>query len=194
MLESVIGTLTMYFQNMMTTNALGFLVGMIAGSSVLPIPSESILVSMGLMGFDPLYAAVLGGVGSTVGAAIAYYIGKLYGRALVEKVGKYFFLTQRGVKTMDKWAERFGPVTVLTSRLVPIVPHKVFSIFAGITKIDFKNFIILTLVGSVPRSFILVYFGNYVGALNSMWAVVGSIILIFVLPLIFVKVVDLTKS
>lgn len=186
--------LTAYIEGIMNANALGFLLGMVAGTSVAPIPSESILLSLGLMGFNPLYVAILGGVGSTIGAAIAYWIGKRYGRALVEKIGKYFFLTQKGVGNMDKWSDRFGTSTVLLSRLVPIVPHKIFSIFAGITKIDFKNFTILTLIGSVPRCFILVYFGNYISNFNNIWIVALSIILIFIFPLFFSKLVNVIKS
>jgi uncharacterized membrane protein YdjX (TVP38/TMEM64 family) len=47
----------------------------------------------------------------------------------------------------------------LIGRVIPIVPFKVFSIAAGITKIPFVPFIVCTLVGVIPRMFILALFG-----------------------------------
>lgn len=194
MIDSIISVLTAYVQQLMTANALGFLLGMIAGTSVVPIPSESILVGLGLLGFDPTYVAIVGGIGSTIGGTIAYWIGKRYGRFVVDKFGKYFFLTQDKLDTMDKWANRFGSYTVLLSRLIPIVPFKIFSIFAGITKIDFKNYVIMTFIGSIPRCFVLAYFGNFILSLKNLWLVALSIIFVFAFPLIFSKLVDLTRS
>ncbi|PIO05780.1 hypothetical protein COT29_04280, partial [Candidatus Micrarchaeota archaeon CG08_land_8_20_14_0_20_59_11] len=45
---------------------LGILVGMFLESSIVPIPSEAILVTAGLLGFDPLTVAVYGTIGSTL--------------------------------------------------------------------------------------------------------------------------------
>jgi len=185
--------LAAFVESLMTSNSLGFILGLALGSSVLPLPSESLLLGMGLTGMNPVEAAVYGGIGSTIGATIAYYIGKAFGRKFVEKIGKYFFLTERALAAMDEWAERFGSAAVLVSRLIPIVPHKIFSIFAGVSKINFKNFLLLTLIGSVPRCFLLVYFGNVVSTSN-IWLIAASFIAIFAFPLLFTKVVDLARK
>lgn len=194
MFDSLLEPLAMYVQQLMTVNALGFLTGMIAGTSFVPIPSESILVGLGLLGFDPLYVAILGGIGSTIGGTIAYWIGKKYGRLVVDKLGKYFFLTQDKLDTMDSWANRFGSYTVMLSRLIPIVPFKIFSIFAGITKIDFKNYVITTFIGSIPRCFVLAYFGNLILSLKNWWLIALSIVVVFAFPLIFSKLVDSMRN
>ena len=49
---------------------------------------------------------------------------------------------------------------MLIGRLLPIVPFKVFSIAAGFTKIPLVPFMTYTLLGVVPRVFLLAWFGN----------------------------------
>lgn len=190
MLEFLIAEL----RNLMTYSPLGFVLGTLLSSSVVPIPSESILLAVGLAGINPVEAAIYGGIGSALGAIAAYWIGKYFGSKLVKKVGKYFFLTKSGTHAMKKWSKRFGSPTVLLSRLIPIVPHKIFSIVAGMSSIDLKNFLLLTFMGSVPRCFFLVYFGNLISALSNLWLVIASVVVVFVLPLLFAELVNSIKS
>jgi len=179
---------------MTSPDILGLILMTVLSSSILPIPSESILLSMGLLGISPIEAAIYGGIGSTLGSIIAYWIGKTYGRKLIEKIGKYFFITKKTLTTVNKWSEKFGAATVFVSRLIPIVPHKIFSIIAGVFSIDFKNFVLFTLLGSVPRCFLFVYFGNLINKLNGMRAGLISVAIIFTFPLIFTKLANFLKT
>lgn len=187
MFESFIG-------NLISLGTWGLILGTILSSSVLPIPSESVLLAIGLSGINPIEAAIYGSIGSTLGSIVAYWIGKKYGRRLVEKIGKYFFLTKKGIVVINKWSEKLGAATVFLSRIIPIVPHKIFSIIAGISSIDLKNFILFTFIGSIPRCFLLVYFGNLIQKLNNIWFILVSIITVFTFPLIFSKLVNLFKN
>ena len=78
---------------MIDKGAIGILTGMAISSSVFPVPSEAILVSTGLLGISPIKMAIWGGMGSTLGAIVAYLVGKFWGRKLIDKIGKYFFIT-----------------------------------------------------------------------------------------------------
>ncbi len=60
----------------------------------------------------------------------------------------------------ETWVKKYGNITVFVSRLVPFVPFKVFSISAGILKMDFPPFLLYTFLGMIPRSFILAYLGK----------------------------------
>ena len=174
--------------------AIELLITTILGSSILPIPSETILLGIGLQGINPIEAAIYGGIGSTIGSIIAYGIGKAYGKKLIEKIGKYFFITKKTTAALNKWFEKFGSATVFVSRLIPIVPHKTFSIIAGTFSADFKNFVLFTLIGSIPRCFLFVYFGNLINSFSNIWTEVISIAIIFIFPLIFSKLANSFKS
>lgn len=139
---------------------LGILVGMFLESSILPIPSEIILVTAGLIGFSPVDIAIWGSIGSTLGAIVGYYIGLKGGRPFVDRFGKYFFVTPSLVDRAEKKFNKHGGWTILVSRLIPFIPYKVFSITSGILRFDLKTFIIFTFIGSVPRCFILGWVGS----------------------------------
>ncbi|VVB67719.1 SNARE associated Golgi protein [Candidatus Norongarragalina meridionalis] len=138
---------------------LGILVGMFLESSIVPIPSEVILVTAGLLGFDPLTVAIYGTIGSTLGAIVGYFIGKLGGRPVIDKIGPYLFITQEKVLAAEQKFKEWGGWTVFVSRLIPFIPYKVFSITSGILKYDFKQFVFFTFIGSFPRCFLLAWIG-----------------------------------
>jgi len=140
----------------------GVLIGMILESSVIPIPSEAVLITAGLAGIDPLSIAVFGGIGSTIGACIGYLVGKHGGRPLVYRYGRYLMLNESRLLGAERWFNRWGDWTVLLSRLIPFVPYKVFSITAGILKMKWMSFVFFTFLGSVPRCFLLGWIGNLI--------------------------------
>ncbi len=138
----------------------GILIGMFLESSIIPIPSEAVLVTAGAIGFSPWEVAFWGTIGSTLGAAVGYYIGLKGGRPIVDKIGPYLFVTQEKVQKAEKAFSKYGGWTILVSRLIPFIPFKVFSITSGILKFDFKTFIIFTFIGTIPRAFLLAWIGN----------------------------------
>jgi len=144
----------------MSAGPLGIFVGMFLESSIVPVPSELVLVSAGALGFPPWQVAIFGGLGSTSGAIVGYFIGNVGGRPFLKKYGKYFFITKRKLKMVDGWFKTWGEYATLISRLIPLIPYKVFSITAGIAKMNLKKFVIFTFIGSIPRAYMLAYFGN----------------------------------
>ena len=66
----------------------GIFIGMFLESSILPIPSEAILVAAGAIGFSIFDITLFGGLGSTAGAIVGYYIGRYGGRPLLNRYGK----------------------------------------------------------------------------------------------------------
>ncbi|HLD75957.1 MAG TPA: DedA family protein [Candidatus Norongarragalinales archaeon] len=140
----------------------GILIGMFLESSIIPIPSEAVLVTAGALGFSPLEVAFWGTIGSTLGAMVGYYIGKKGGRPVVDKIGPYLLVTQDKVQRAERAFSKYGGMTVLASRLIPFVPFKVFSITAGILKFDFRTFVLFTFIGTIPRAYFLAALGNQI--------------------------------
>ncbi len=163
---------------------LGIFFGMALESSILPLPSEAILISAPLFGYSPLEVAIWGGLGSTVGGVIGYYIGKWGGRPLLSKYGHYIFVTSKKMDVMEKWFKEKGNVVVLVGRLLPMVPYKIFSITAGVAKMDLKNFTLFTLLGSIPRSFVLAWVGYKLVEIGSLPLTIASIIAVILLTII----------
>ncbi len=140
--------------------ALGVLVGMFLESSVLPIPSELVLVGAGAMQIPILTIVIFGSIGSTLGSVIGYSIGKYGGRPFVDAYGKYFLITPEKLSAAEKWVEKYGSFAVFLSRLIPFIPFKVFSVSAGILKMSFIPFLLYTFLGMIPRSLILASLGK----------------------------------
>ena len=148
----------------------GVVIAMAIESACIPLPSEVImplagwmLVKEAGMGWDGiLLAGVLGGLGCTIGSAVAYWIGAVGGRPLAEKYGYYVFVTRRDLDKMDYWFARYGDVIAFVSRLLPVVRTFV-SLPAGIARTNFPKFLIYTFAGSFIWSLGLAYAGYKVG-------------------------------
>jgi len=132
----------------------------------IPIPSEVILPFAGFLAsegeFNIFIIAVVGGLGSCIGASIAYYIGYKGGRPLVEKFGKYILISRHDLDITEKFFARFETPAVFFGQLLPII-RSFIAFAAGIAKADFRKFLIYTFVGSFIWSLGLAYVGRKLG-------------------------------
>ena len=68
-----------------------------------------------------LLAGFYGALGCTIGSTIAYWVGALGGRPLIEKYGKYILINIHLLHTADRWFEKYGEATAFFSRLLPVI-------------------------------------------------------------------------
>ncbi|HHX83776.1 MAG TPA: DedA family protein [Actinomycetales bacterium] len=133
-----------------------------------PIPSEVILPLAGFAaahGTFSLAAAIIWTtVGSLVGALVAYGLGYWLGaervRALFERVP---LLKVADFEKTESWFSRHGPASVFLGRMVPVV-RSLISIPAGIERMNFLLFVVLTTLGSLLWNAIFVVGGYLLGA------------------------------
>jgi len=137
----------------------GVFVAMFLESSIVPIPSEVIIIGAGAIGVSIISIIVFGSLGSTLGAMVGYALGRYAAMPLVLKFGKFILIKPHHIYKAEQFAKKHGTISVLIGRVLPIVPFKVFSIAAGITKIPFLPFVGFTLLGVIPRIAILAFFG-----------------------------------
>lgn len=146
-----------------------------------PIPSEVILTFGGFMttqtDMSVLGVIIVATLGSIGGAIILYLVGRLINKDVIEKwldgkVGKILRFKREDVEKANGWFEKKGKYTVLFCRCVPIV-RSLISIPAGMSKMKFVPFIILTTIGSAVWNTVLVVLGSVAG--NS-WDKIASII------------------
>jgi membrane protein DedA with SNARE-associated domain len=150
----------------------GVFVLMTLESACIPIPSEATMLFAGFNvsnGHYSLLAAVaVGSVANLVGSWIAYAIG-YYGRVdILEKHGKKLHIKPSHIATADRWFERHGDATVFFTRMLPIV-RTFISLPAGVARMPFWRFSVLTLAGCVPWVFLLTFIGKQAGDNWDKW-------------------------
>ena len=135
-------------------------------SACIPLPSEIIMPFAGYLvytgRFSLFWVATAGALGCNLGSAVAYWVGAYGGRPLVEKYGSYILLDRRDLDRTTKFFVRFGPITVLLARLLPVV-RTFIALPAGIARMPQLKFHIYTFVGSWPWCFVLAYAGMKLG-------------------------------
>ena len=132
----------------------GVVVMMAIESASIPLPSEVImplagqyLITRGDNYIGVLEAGFYGALGCTIGSIIAYWIGALGGRPLIERYGKYVLINRHHLHTADRWFEKYGEATAFFSRLLPVV-RTFISFPAGVARMNFGKFVIFTFLGS----------------------------------------------
>ena len=151
---------------------IGVFLLMVGESACLPIPSEATMLFAGFnvsAGEYSLFLATFVGVAANVvGSWIAYAIG-YYGRVdLLEKHGRKVFIKPHHLQWADEWFEKYGDATVFFSRMLPII-RTFISLPAGVAKMPFWRFTILTALGCIPWVFMLVFIGKQAGDRWESW-------------------------
>ena len=135
-------------------------------SACIPLPSEVIMPFAGtlvLAGTMNLWlAALAGALGCNLGSIAAYEIGARWGRAGVERYGRYVLLSHHDLELADRWFQRRGEATVFIARLLPVV-RTFIALPAGIARMPRVRFHIYTFVGSFPWCLGLAYAGKKLG-------------------------------
>ncbi|MEZ4501020.1 MAG: YqaA family protein [Dehalococcoidia bacterium] len=133
------------------------LFGLSAAESVFfPLPPDPLLIALGLRHpVNALWYALITTAGSVLGALIGHWLGRRFGRPLLERLhAKY-------LDRVEALFVRHGFAAIFIAALTPI-PYKVFTIAAGAFGISRTPFLIASIVGRGARFFL-------VGALIFIW-------------------------
>jgi membrane protein DedA with SNARE-associated domain len=154
-----------------SAGAVAVFVLMTLESACIPIPSEAIMLFAGFSvskGELSLFEVVAAGVlGNLVGSWIAYAVG-YYGRLDLLEKNRLIHINQKHLKWADDWFARYGSATVFFSRMLPII-RTFISLPAGVAKMPFWRFTVLTLAGSIPWVLALALLGKGVGSNWEHW-------------------------
>jgi membrane protein DedA with SNARE-associated domain len=144
---------------------------MLLESACLPVPSEAIMLFAGASvaaGDLTLFGVVAAGVlGNLVGSWIAWGVGYLGRVDLLEK-NRFIHLPPKYLRWADDWFERYGDATVFFSRMLPII-RTFISLPAGVAKMPFWRFTVLTALGCIPWVLMLALIGKSVGSNWEEW-------------------------
>ena len=106
--------------------------------------------------------ALAGMIGYLLGAIGGWAIGLYGGRPLLERRGRWFHLSPARLERAERWFDRWGDLAVFIGRLTPVV-RSFNSIPAGVFRMPFWRYSILTLIGSAVWAFALAGVGYGLG-------------------------------
>lgn len=171
---------------------------LIAAESIIPpIPSEAILPMAGFLAasgtfnfFGVLFAATLGSViGATALYGAGWYLGRTRILTLVDRYGGKIGVGMNDVQKAEEWFRKYGRVSVLIGRLVPII-RSLVSIPAGFYRMPLTQFLVYTTLGSLAWNTLLVGAGYL---LEDHWDRVGPYVEIFQYVVIVVAVILIAR-
>ena len=144
----------------------GIFILMALESTVLPVPSELVLIPAGYLAHQGQmsFALILlaATAGCLVGASINYAVALWVGRPFLERWGRYFFVRPELLHKTDKFFDRHGAVSTFTGRLIPGIRHLI-SLPAGVTRMHLGTFAFYTSLGAGLWSLVLTLFGYFLG-------------------------------
>ena len=127
---------------------------MVLQSIAAPIPAFLITLSNAAI-FGWWQGAILSWSSAMAGAALCFFIARVLGRDVVEK------LTSKGaMESVDVFFEKYGNRTIVVCRLLPFISFDFVSYAAGLTNMRFWSFFIATGLGQLPATIVYSYVGG----------------------------------
>lgn len=144
----------------------GIYVLLMLGIVGIPVPDETLLAVSGFLSYKgelSLIPAFLAGfLGSITGITISYFIGRGFGKVVLEKYGHFFHLTKERLEKAREWFRKIGKWALLFGYFIPGVRH-VISILAGTTKMNYPEFALYTYTGGFIWAGTFISIGYFFG-------------------------------
>jgi membrane protein DedA with SNARE-associated domain len=129
--------------------------GVFLENTGLPVPGETMLLAgaaMAQYGWLSLTRVIVTAVaGAILGDNLGFFVGRRYGRGLVERFGGKIGLTRRRLSEFDRFFEKHGGRTVFIARF--ITGLRVFgALLAGASGLRWTTFLVYNAAGAVVWS------------------------------------------
>jgi len=145
----------------------GVILLMAMESSIFPVPSELVVPPAAILaaqggGMSAMGVVLAGTFGSWLGSAITYWVAFFVGRPVVMRFGKFFLMPPEKIERAERFTYRYQGGGIFFARLLPVIRHLI-SIPAGIIRMGFLKFSVLTVIGSAIWCAVLTVLGQKVG-------------------------------
>lgn len=150
------------------TGALVFMV-LYTVTTVFLVPGAILTLAAGAI-FGVIKGTIFVSLGSTVGATVAFFVGRYFARDWVSSkiAGRPRFAA------IDDAIGREGWKIVGLLRLSPVVPFSLSNYFYGITKVKPLGYILASWIGMLPGTLMYVYVGSLAGTLAAVGTGAGT--------------------
>jgi membrane protein DedA with SNARE-associated domain len=154
-----------------------------AEAACIPISSEITFGFAGVLAYQGhlnlALVIALGSLAELGGSYTSYFVGRIGGRPLVHRVGRYVLVTESDIDRAERFLTGRGIWAVPVARMLPFV-RAFTSIVAGLAQMPAVRFGILSLIGTVIYAAVLSSIGYGVGSawqsVSHSLAVAGYII------------------
>lgn len=123
--------------------------------------------------------AILSWSSAMAGATVCFFIARILGRDVVEKI-----TSKAGLKQIDVFFEKHGRLSILIARLLPFISFDIVSYAAGLTSMSFWSFFVATGIGQLPATIIYSYVGGMLTGGAQM--LVTALLILFALSALIV--------
>ena len=142
-------------------------------AACIPISSEITFGFAGVLAYEGhlnlALVIIIGSLAELAGSYASYAVGRVGGKPLVHKLGRYVLVTESDVSRAERFLEGRGGWAITVGRMLPFVRAFV-SIVAGLVRVPAVRFGILSLIGTVIYATVLSCLGY---ALGSEWTKVS---------------------
>ena len=117
----------------------------------IPAPGETVLIAAafyaGLGQLNIFLVILIGFAGAVIGDNIGFAIGEYGGHPLVERFGKYVFITPERLQSAEKFFNRHGGKVIVIARFVEGL-RQANGIIAGLSEMKWLRFIVFNMIGA----------------------------------------------
>lgn len=153
---------------------------MIFQSLAAPLPAFLITFANANL-FGWWQGAILSWSSAMAGAAVCFFVARILGRDVAEKL-----TSKAGLAQIDTFFEKYGKNTILICRLLPFVSFDIVSYAAGLTSMSFGSFFLATGLGQLPATIVYSYVGGMLTGGAKLF--VTGLMLLFALSALIVMV------
>lgn len=123
--------------------------------SIIPIIPLAVFITINFLVYGNILGFIISWFFTVIGCILSYYLFK-------KGFGNRFENLTENKKVIKKYTKLFKNITISKLTLliaIPFAPAFAFNVVAGLTKMDFKKYLIALLIGKIS----LVYFWGYIG-------------------------------
>lgn len=122
--------------------------------AIVPFPTELVTAAAGFVyGFWLAVPLLL--VCWLASALLAYWLAERFGRPLARRL-----VGARRLARAEELMDRGGAATLLSLRLIPLIPYNAICYAAGITRVPLVRYSWTTVVGIIPLTVLVAYLGS----------------------------------
>ncbi len=122
----------------------------------------TVLTLLGGFLFGPLWGVVYTVIGANTSAMVAYTVGRFFGKGLLD--------SDEGSNLLERFSGRIREnsfESVLVMRLI-FLPYDLVNYLSGFLRIDWKAFLLATIIGSIPGTISFVLLGASFGTVDEL--------------------------
>lgn len=125
-------------------------------SSEIVLPFSGAVASLNGIAFPIiLLTSIIAGM---IGVSICYFLGRLGGTSILERIMKKFPKTQKGITSSMERFQHYGTIAVCVGRVIPIC-RTYISFVAGAAKQSYTTFIFASTIGIIVWNTFLIGLG-----------------------------------